>query len=87
MPSHFEEDTYNVKKILSTVLTARDVSSRCGGRVIPKIGIPRNPLKRSYRPTTKFGEIGCRNRVSPKPLTSLPTLVDRSHERATQRKP
>ena len=70
-----------------TVLTARDFSSRCVGRVIPRIGIPRNALKPSYRATTRFGEITCRNRISPKPLTSSPTLVDRSHERATKRKP
>ena len=75
------------RKYWVTVLTARDFSSRCVGRVIPKTGIPRSPLKPSYRPTIRFGEITCRNRISPKPLTSSPTLVDRSHERATKRKP
>ena len=87
VPSQFEEDTYNVKKKWVTVLTARDFSSRSVGRVIRKIGITRSPLKPSYRPTRRFGEITCRNRISPKPLTSWPTLVDRSHERATERKP
>ena len=75
------------RKYQVTVLTARDFSSRCGERVIPKIRRPRNQLKPSYRPTTRFGEITCRNRISPKALTSLPTLVDRSHELARKRKP
>ena len=45
------------------------------------------PLKPSYHLTISFGKITCRNRIPPKPLTSSPTLVDRSHERATKRKP
>ena len=75
------------RKYWVTVLIARDFSSRCFGRVIPRIGIPGNPLKPSYRPTIRFGVITCRNRISPKTLTSSPTLVDCSHERATKRKP
>ena len=57
MPSQFEEDTYNVKKNWGTVLTARDFSSKYVGRVTLRIGIPRSPLKPSYRPTIRFGEI------------------------------
>ena len=44
-------------------------------------------MKPSHRPTIRFGEITCRNGISPKPLTSSPTLVDHSHEHAMEKKP
>ena len=87
VPSPFEEDTYNVKRILGHRTHRNRLLSRCVRRVIPRTGIPRSPLKPSYGRTIRFGEISCRKRTSPKPLTSSPTLVDRSHERATKRKP
>ena len=85
MPSQSEEDTYNVKKYWSTVLTATDFPSMYVERVKLRIGIPKSRLKPSYHPTKGFGEINCRSRISLKPLTSLPTLLDRSHERATEK--
>ena len=83
MPSQFEEDTYNVKKILGHRTHRERLLFKVGW--VPRIGIPRSPLKPSYLPTTRFGGITCRNRISPKPFTSSPTLVDHSHERATEK--
>ena len=87
MPSEFEEDTYNVKKILSHCTYRKRLLSKVRWEGYTKDWIPSNLLKPSCCPTIKFGEITCRNRISPKPLTSLPTLVDRPHERATKGKP
>ena len=87
VPSQFEEDTYNVKKILSHRTCGKRLPFKVRWEGYTKDWDTEDTLKPSYHPTTKFGEITCRNRISPKPLTSLPTLVDRSHERATKRKP
>ena len=86
-PSQFGEDTYNVKKILGHRTHRNRLLFKVRWEDYPKIGIPRSPLKPSYRPTIRFREMTCKDRISPKPLTSSPTLVDRSHERATEKKP
>ena len=76
--TQFEEDTYNVKKILGHRTQKEAALLKCDGKVTVKIGIPRSRLRVSYLPITRFGEIFCKPTSSPKPLTYSPTLVERS---------
>ena len=45
------------KKYLGTVLTARDFSSKYVRSITLRFMIPRSPLKPSYGPTIRIGEI------------------------------
>ena len=85
VPSQFKEDTYNVKKILGHRTHRRKLLFKVRWEGYTKDWDTEGPLKPSYRPTIRFGEITCRNTISSKPFTSLPTLVDRSHWRATEK--
>ena len=87
VPSQFEEDTYNVKIKLVHRTHRKSLLFKVRSEGYTKDWDTEEPLKPFYRPTIRFGEITCRNRISPKPLTSSPTLVTLSHERATKIKP